>query len=356
MPSIEKRGSIFRIRDRDESGKLHVLVSGLKSRKECEQWIEARNGKQALAAGIDAWAAANPGPWALRLQERLATVATREGWVYLSDINLKAIVEYRQRGYVWNDLVGLLGILRWLNTHLDYEVDSKVLAFKPQKDKAERMPAPLLTEEQVADIKEAAAFYGEKAMALIDYLLTYGARPITAARGLESDIDMFNCKLGIYVKRKKRLKIVTHPIQPDEAERWLDLPRCEACDVEPHGLQPRHGRPLFCHYKENRPWRINEYGSTYEMRDWYINTVSKRSKLPTNVRSIYRLKDYAITRMLDCGLTLKQVAKFTGHASLTTLQKYERMNEDRDLRALSMMNPRTELPIVIVDDGGTPGA
>ena len=191
MASIQPHGAGFRV---------HYVKSGerLKSesfptRQDAERWMQ--DNLPAVTADhfyqlIDLWRADDPTPHRTDAALRLSAVVRKQGWgkpdrLTVSDLRswAKSDPAHRQPG------VYLVGVLRWLVKDKNMEFRPDVLAWRPDRP-VRAAPVSLLTDAQVEAIRDCSAGYGERAAAIIDYLLTYGARPITACRLRQSDLDV----------------------------------------------------------------------------------------------------------------------------------------------------------------------
>lgn len=279
---------------------------------------------------IDAWAAEKRhSDHAQHVSRVLSRVLAEQGWTRPSHITYQAVVDWNvARGGRSLDIAGvnvrmplqyLRTILRWAHQQHHVVVDQRLLE-QGVMPRAKRKPKrQLLTTDQIIAIRLEAWSMGPRAGALIDYLSTYGARPITATRLTQADLDPETCVLRI--QDAKRSGGWTHPIDPDQAATWSQLWQGPG--------------PLFPHWREDRPWRIQR-GYANEMGNWYRSTVVKRLSRQDAVpnHTIYDLKRFAITTMLDRGLDPATVATFTGHLDVGQVLTYNRTNEERQAAAL----------------------
>lgn len=116
-------------------------------------------------------------------QQMLAIIRDR-GWTFPGDVTPAAIDKWRLdtggKG-VRSNLVTLLMILRWGVAHrLIAGISPEVLTMRLPPKNNDHALDTLLTDDQVKALQDRAAALGPQAMALVHYLSTYGARPITA--------------------------------------------------------------------------------------------------------------------------------------------------------------------------------
>lgn len=289
-----------------------------------------------LAEVIDLWRDQLPSDYRKNVADILGQLALTRGWLKVKDISPAAIALWqREAGEARRDKVSgkkakgvhvsrymqyLLTILRWSARTYKIEVDPDVLSLRPPKLER-KANKELLTEEQVASIREASWAYGPRAAALIDYLLTYGARPVTACKLTLGDLR----GSVLTIDKAKHSGGWSHPIDAEQAAEW-----------KRHNYSNESSAPLFPHPSEDRPWRVTG-GRAKEVCDWYLHTISNKLKLPKNVHGIYDLKRWAITRMLDAGLPPADIAMFTGHRNLEQILTYNRTNETRAQKALEIL-------------------
>lgn len=289
-----------------------------------------------MAELIDHWAAEKRhSKHARAVQRVLAKVLQEQGWSKPAHITYQAIVDWNvERGGRSLELAGtntrmpiqyLRTILRWAHQQHGAPVDQRLLE-RGVMPRAKRRPRrPLLTSDQITAIRLHAATMGTRAAALIEYLTTYGARPITATQLRQADLDVDRSTLTI--QDAKHSGGWTHPVSQDQAERWSDL-------------WPEADGPLFPHWREDRAWRISQTrGYADEMGNWYRATIVRQLAKQDAVaaHTIYDLKRYAITAMLDRGLDPATVATFTGHLDVGQVLTYNRTNEERQANALAQI-------------------
>lgn len=334
---IEARRDRFVVVTREEGKKRYL--TGSVDREEAELVATRHNMKQgmaglSLAELIDLWAAEqNHSEHSKQVQRSLARVLKDRKWTKPLQVTKRAFTDWNvERGGKGLTEFGpgvsmpwqyLRTILRWANREHHVPVDQDLLAAESPRKKR-KPPRELLTQEQVESISTAAWSYGKRAGAVIDYLLTYGARPITACRLTRADINPD--RLTLTIPDAKHSGGWTHPVRDADATTWLSLLK----DGKPED-------PLFPHYKQDRPWVIKRGGAS-EMVDWYRNTIVKQLKesLPDK-HGIYDLKRYAISRQLDAGLDPATVASFTGHRILAQVLTYDTTNRERQDAALHII-------------------
>lgn len=326
----------YRARWREEGKSTPPAGPTFVSRELALSWAETNNllptRELRLADVIDQWLDQEPSDYRREAAAILGGLALRQGWVRVADITPAAIaLWHRQASEAKREKTGgaihvaryqqyLLGVLRWAHRTYKVPVHPDVLTMRlPKRQKGP--PRTLLTDAQVDDIRKMARSYGPCARNIIEYLLTYGARPITACRLCVRDL------VGntLTIENAKHSGGWRHPVDARQAKRW----RAEVYSTAPDA-------PLFPHYTEDRAWKIKD-GKAAELSSWYRCTIAKRLKLPEGVRGIYDLKRWAITRMLDRGLPPADVALFTGHTDLEQVLTYNRTNQDRATKALVLL-------------------
>lgn len=291
-----------------------------------------KNGVKVLSELLEMWRVQEKSDYRSEASALLAKLFVARSWFRVADVTPAAIAAWhtdvdgvgvtRPMGY-------LLSVLRWgLLTH-DAPVNQKTLTLSPPAT-AKKAKAPLLTDDQVTAIRDCSFHYGVRAASIVDYLLSFGARPITACRLGEVAVDLARCELTI--DDAKHSGGWRHPVTETQASAWLEVARDVVYDPKKYDGQ----RVLFPHYKENRPWRVTD-GHAHELTDWYKNTIAKRLKLPVQVRTIYHLKRYAITRMLRAGIDAYQVSLFTGHLDVKQVLTYNSGNEETAREALAKL-------------------
>lgn len=345
MASVHAHGSHWRVHYQGADGTKRKSPT-LGSREAADAWITANLSAATLStwvALLDAWVAEHPARYRANFSSTWIPKATAQGWKKPQDVTAATLDDWlraskaartkatldgtRKPPAYGAALRYLLALLRWgAKAPRCVPVKPEVLTYSPSRlvrpSKRER-PA-LLTIEQVVEIRSLALGLGERSSAVIRYLLTYAARPITAVRLKRKHLDMDRLELSIL--EAKSSGSWRHPITKEEAEWW-------------HGLadwtdDPE--APLFPHWRDNRPWREN--GSAVELQLWYRANIGKKvDDGPLN--GIYNLKRYAITGMLQRGLDPATVALFSGHKTLSQVLTYNTTNAVTARAALSRMSP-----------------
>lgn len=326
MASIHPNGPGFRVHYTSDGQRLRSPT--LPTREAAELWIRdhlAAQKSPTVAALAELWRAEAPSPHRDEAAHRIGAVAMREAWGRADRLQVADLRAWAARDpHHGHPAQYLLTVLRWAAEVHRVPVPAEVLRWRAPKPKR-KAPPPLLTDAQVEDILDMATTYGPAAFAVVDYLLTYGARPITACRLTLADCDLVRGELVI--RDAKHSGGWRHKILARHVEAWerLDRPEGEAA-------------PLFPHYREPRAWRIKR-GSASELTDWYKNTVAKRLGLKAHgLDGIYHLKRWSITRMLRAGLTPATVAAFTGHRDLSQVMTYNTTNQDAQGAALPVLD------------------
>jgi hypothetical protein len=338
MASIHPHGDGFRVHYADATGARRKSPT-LPTQAAGEEWARLNapdHSGTTILAWIDRWVTEEPTPYRRSVGTRMALALAGRPWKEPADISLASLRQWvtatttrDEEGQVtcesWRQpSIHLRAILRWAHKVHGCHVRPEVLEWSPPR-RARSTPAALLTDLQIDGIRDCASTYGPRAFNLIDYLTTYGARPITAARMRRRHLDVAGGEL--IIEHAKRSGGWRHALLDTHLDAWFPLP-WEGADGN---------APLFPHYLEDRPWRI-ETGRANEMVWWYRNTIAKRLKLGP-LAGIYHLKRYAITRWFRAGCDPATIALFTGHLSLDQVMKYARSNKDRQREALRGLVP-----------------
>ena len=164
---------------------------------------------------------------------------------------------------------------------------------------------------------------------MVDYLLTYGARPITASQLRVSDLDMGRGELVIV--HAKHSGGWRHAVEDRHLEAW---PKA-TYEGDPSNV------PLFPHYLEDRPWALRG-GSASELSHWYACHIGRKLKLGA-LSGIYALKRYAITSMIRDGVDPATIISFTGHLDVKQAMGYVKTNHTAQRLALAKGAARREI-------------
>lgn len=203
--------------------------------------------------------------------------------------------------------------LRWARTYLGQTVDHAAVASFPGKQ-VQRPALDLLTDRQVhALVRSARAAGGVSGELLAHLVATYGHRPQSLVQLRVEDADLRRQRITLTVKSGD---IIRHPILPETARL---LRRAIG--------KRTTGRILA-------DWPTGQRASA-----WFWHQAGKGV-------GIYRLKSYAISRMLAGGLDLKTVASITGHRTPAILLRYARVNEDRQRCALRVIAGGRATPVL----------
>lgn len=308
--------------------------------EECQAWIDEHHPDSqriTLAWLLDAWAESRQeSDYAQDVRHQLAQLFLQRSWTMPGSITLDQVerwnVEAGGKGLieagrgVSRSMQYLLGLLRWAKRRHGVKVSQAVIDMamprRPRKPSRQ-----LLTIEQVAAIRIESLDVGQRAAALIDYLLAYGARPKTACLLRQADLSLHDGRWFLTIDRAKHSGGWRHPVRDREVELWQSL-----------ALPSAGGDgPLFPHWREDRAWRV-ERGRAAEVANWYKNCIGKRIDLPPTQNTIYRLKDYAMTGMLGAGLDPATVALFTGHRDKGQVLTYNRTSAQRATEALARLD------------------
>ena len=110
------------------------------------------------------------------------------------------------------------------------------LAIVPLYQSASSEALPFLIRQarsSLESIREAATHYGDRAAAIIDYLLSYAARPITACSLTIADLDIQSDPPRLTIEKAKCSGGWTHPIVQEQADTWAALSGAEAPSTDP---------------------------------------------------------------------------------------------------------------------------
>lgn len=366
MPYIERIGKGFRAVQQRGGSKGPTLPTEV----EAQRWAIARgwmpapthNLNELVQAYIDARLSDDHPitvPFSRQLRERLASVFAHRQWTTAADVTLQAVdkwrVETKGKG-VARMLAYLLAVLRWAAYHKDVPVDRKVLEIRRPRQKRKIKARLLLTDQQVRDAVDLAVDFGAHAHAIVHYLATYGARPVTACKLRVRDID-FSADPPTLTVDAKHSGEWKHPLRADTAKIFA------VCATDPATGKQRHpAAPLFLppiHEGQGRPmalasdggWKLTDNGEAETLARWYYRNIGLplfaqydgQTLVSDDLCRIYHLKRYAITKMLDEGMSPKDVAEFTGHLSLAQVMEYARTSPEKSERAIAMLPDATRV-------------
>lgn len=339
MASIHPHGSGFRVHYVKDGKKIKsgTLPNEQAAQLYILEQLPAQVDRTILGM-VELWRAELPTDYRNDASQRLAKVVVARGWVHVERFTLADLTGWISRDPSWRmPCAYLLSILRWAARVHRVPVREEVLTYRPPA--AERVAKPpLLSEPQMSAIRDCAATYGPRAFAIVDYLSTYGARPITACRMMASSLDITHGELVLGARKRRK-----------SGERLLPGKRGEKHSGSwRHALFDRHidawprlviagdpaTTPLFANYREDRPWRIQR-GRATEITDWYHNTIAKKLRGELGeLAGIYHLKRYAITSLFRAGIDPATISLFTGHLSLDQVMTYATSNADLQRSAL----------------------
>jgi len=326
MASIHKHGAGYRAMYTDHTGKSKAGPT-LPTVPEVEKWVRENGVGEpiTLAKLADLYEKAGPNRGDIAISVRRTALA--QEWIDPRKIKIAKLAAWvASDEYRYTRGKALRLVLAWGVTAQLIELPPALAAWRPKRP-ARKPAKSLLTDAQVAAIRDRAATYGKRALAIIDYLLTYGARPITACRLKRSDLDPVRAE--IVIEKAKHSGGWRHVVRPADVIAWTKLSK------EPDD-------PLFPHWKEDRPWRIKD-GSAQELINWYMNNIGTKVAGLDGNKTIYSLKRRAVTTMWSAGIDVPTMATFTGHQHLGTLMNYGRTNPDVQRAALAKL-PR---PVVM---------
>lgn len=329
MASIHKHGSGFRAHYTDAAGKSKAGPT-FPTTGEAEAWADENKVGAALTiSGLaDLYEKGGSNRRDIALSVRRTAVA--RGWIEPRKITVKDLALWsNSEDYTPTRGKALRLVLTWATKERLVELPAALAAWKPKRP--EKRPAPaLLTDAQVHAIRLKAKSYNKRAAAIIDYLLTYGARPITACRLQRKDLDLERGELVI--ESAKHSGGWRHAVAPEDAERWAKLSK-------------KPDDPLFPHWREDRAWKIKD-GSAQELINWYRNNIGKKIAGLDGLTTIYSLKRKAVTTMWSAGVDVPTMATFTGHQHLGTLMDYGRSNPDVQRAALAKLAAKAAAVVI----------
>jgi hypothetical protein len=270
----------------------------------------------------------------LETEDRLGRLFTRRSWSRVADITIAAIDKWRTdtKGIGVSRLLAyLLAFLRWAEHHRDAAVDPKVLTIRRKRQRRTLAPALKLTDEDVQRILAKGAGFGPHVVALLHYLTTYGARPITACTLTIGQVDFAAGTLRFGAKTSGE---GGHPL----LRLTLDL--FAACAAgrgpdQPLFLDPR---TITDDPADARGWPVDSRHSATSLCGWYWRHIGKPVCVP-QLAGLYNLKRYAITRMLAQGIDPVTVAEFTLHLTLSQVLIYARTDSATARAALTRLHP-----------------
>lgn len=340
MASIQASGRGFRV-FYSADGKRQASET-LPSREAAEAWIAERLPAamdRHLFNLIDLWRAEEPTPYRQEAADRLDALVRKRGWGDPARITVSDLRVWVKADPTWRRPCQYLRtVLRWAAREHRIPIRQDVLDWRPPR--LQRQPKPaLLTDAQVAMILDKALELGPRAFAIIDYLATYGARPITACRlrWPAFDIEHGELVLGLRDAATGRMGEKhsggwRHRLYPRHLEAWPKL--AEVWFQSPSALPGTV--PLFPHYSENRPWRVDKSAS--ELASWYVNRIGRPlAKHLGPLIGVYHLKRYAISSLFRAGIDPGTIALFTGHLDQNQLMTYATSNADVQDDALTRL-------------------
>ena len=326
MASIHAHGSGYRAHFTDATGKSKAGPTCLTAAL-AQAWARANGagGVVTLAQLADLYEKDGSNRADIALSVRRTALAQQ--WIDPRRIKMLDLAEWTKSDeYRYTRGKALRLVLAWAVHEQLIELPPALANWRPKRP-ARRPTKSLLTDAQVAAIRDKAASYGQRAVAIIDYLLTYGARPITACRLTRGDLDPVRAELVI--ESAKHSGGWRHAVRLGDVETWTQLSK-EPTD------------PLFPHWREDRAWRITD-GSAQELINWYRNNIGSKVVGLDGLDTIYSLKRRAVTSMWSAGIDVPTMASFTGHQHLGTLMNYGRTNPDVQRAALLKLSK----PVVI---------
>lgn len=347
MAWIEKHDKGFRASWRDAAGKVKRGPSR-STKDEALAWAIANGHAEApkhdlndLVDDFCKTRIADGGikkTYAADLRQRLPSLFKTRKWVNVEDVTPASVDQW------WKDTEGvgverplaqLLSLLRFAFQRRDVPVHPKLLIYKKPRRSRTVKEHQLLTDEQIALILEAGSSaatregmrkvlpqFAAHAVAILHYLTTYGARPTTACQLKIVQINFERGTLKVHAKRSGEWE---HPLD-DLCLKYFAL---IAKDREPDDY-------LFLDYL-GRPWKLTAAGEAERLGWWYKKYIGTYLELPKRLRTIYRLKDYVVSRMRKLGIDDATICGFTGHLTTSQLDTYDLTSDQLKRAALLKM-------------------
>ena len=351
MASIQAHGKGFRVFYTADGARR--ASETLPTREAAEAWIAERlpaalDGH--LFSLIDLWRSEDPTPHREDAADRLSNLVRKRGWSTPERLTVTDFRAWVKEDPAWRRPCQYLRtVLRWAAREHRLPIRREVLEWKPPKMQRQAKPA-LLTDLQVSLILDRAAELGPRVHAIIDYLSTYGARPITACRLRWPAFDGEHGELVLGMKDaatgrmgEKHSGGWRHRLYARHLDSW---PRLTELWFAPPSALPDMV-PIFPHYQENRPWRVDN--SAGELASFYVNRISRPlAKHLGSLTGIYHLKRYAITRLFRAKVDPGTIALFTGHLDTNQLMTYATSNaelQDQALTALDALGNQNGNPV-----------
>lgn len=335
MATIEKTGKRWRVRQFLD-GKLRTVatcttkVEAEMVQRRTEETERARGRIQRgatlpLSEIITRWqnhkvSAGNDPLHTKATVDRMRSLIVERGWDTSAGVTPASASEFRTNGGSPRAGAKLAAILKWAGDHLDQFVHPKTLVVL-RPGKAGRKPSPrLLSAAKVAEVERLAGLESANAATLIHCLSIYGWRPITAARMTVADFDPEGGTITCQVKGGD---VVRHLLLPETITRmrWMTT-----------GALPTD--PLFRSPITGEAWKLV---STGNISRWSCRHLKFK---------VYDLKRYAISTMLNHGVSPQDVAAFTGHRTIAQVLKYSRSNEVRQGRVLELLGKKRGKSVV----------
>lgn len=342
MAWVEKHGDKWRVRWRDDRGKL-CSSEGFTNRRQAEAALielerkqPKRRANRRKPTGPD-----TATRWAIEelidryVEERLALgkivpatahgyrsngkrLARRAGWLYTDDISAEGLARCLT-GY-GQQAIGrryLLAVLRWAARRHGVTLRNDLLELLNPGQTDESSHA-LLTDAQYQEMQAIADQHGQGP--LVHCLATYGWRPATAAAIVNGDWDMTAKWVRLtHVKGRRS----------DRGHALLD----DTVRIVGGVINNQTDRQTFRSPK-GFPWRLGASGSPEGMVKWYQATLQC---VAPAAGGIYALKRYAITRMLERGIPVHLIQSITQHRTASQVMRYARSSELSSRQAVARL-------------------
>lgn len=209
-------------------------------------------------------------------------------------------------------------VLRWARLHHNQPVDERALGIPGKRIRPKKAKPPLLTDDRIAELMNAADETGPGNGGIVHLIATYGHR----AENLIA-LTAGHFKNGRAKFRVKGGWEVDHPLLESTRQRIDEL-------IEEHPKGPlflNHLGEVWESGKEFASWFFHSFGIGY-----------------------YQLKRAAISRWLARGIDAKTIASITGHKTVSLLlDTYAATNEHRQAAAIAALHePDEKLPAMCV--------
>ncbi len=242
------------------------------------------------------------------------------GWIATADITVPSVEAWvtKKDGKGLRSAGYLCALLRWAANSLEQGVCQKALkVLAPPQSKQSVHDRPLW--EVLDTWRLRAAAQGPHGEALFYMLVTYGGRCMALG---DMKVRDFDAREGVvYNFDVKKSGDIGYPIDPQA--RFL-LARIVI------GRSP--DEPLFLDPRTDKGWNATKGRSA--MVDWWHFSIDSRKGF-----QIRNLKYEAMSHMDEMGLSASEIAMFTGHKTISQVNRYLRSNPVSKRAALAKLFP-----------------